>query len=287
MYTCFLLVSMMLAFAQSHMPTKGPYKSKVSFFTFPRGEGSDAPAKMHVYYPADAQAHETFPLVSYAHGLLGGSIDLLGYYELFKDIASFGFILVAPDTCNLGCSDATDHPYTDCNPVVEGSSDPLPYRSFFGEQLKAIEWTRNMSKNGTEVPFSKVDWDAGVGIAGHSMGGQATTWAAHDDCAARWNIKAAVLHHAFEANVNGGNGSQNAGLNITKTPLAAFTSRPEPCCEGSTKAVFEASSSKQKLYRDIWWLANHPRATLGAALVQPPPRSLHRSFPQDLFEPRW
>jgi len=220
---------------------------------------------MHVYYPADAKKNETFPLVSYSHGLLGGGIDLFGYTRHFNDIASFGFILVAPSTCNLGCKDTVDHPYTDCNPAAEATRDPLPYRSWFGEQLKAIDWAKNMSKNGTEVPFSMIDWDAGVGIAGHSMGGQATAWAAHDDCAARWNIKAAVLQHAFEANVKGG----NAGLNITKTPLAAFTSRPEPCCEGSTKDVFNASSSKQKVYRDVNWLPNHLEPVLEPPVYNP------------------
>jgi hypothetical protein len=44
-------------------------------------------------------------------------------------------------------------------------------------------------------PFLGVDWDNGVGIAGHSMGGQSTTIAANAACAAQFDIRAAAVHH--------------------------------------------------------------------------------------------
>jgi hypothetical protein len=63
------------------------------------------------------------------------------------------------------------------------------------QQLKALEWARAAAKNGSDPLLSKIDLTIGTGIAGHSMGGQATLFSSaygtkdHD-------IKAAVMHHA-------------------------------------------------------------------------------------------
>lgn len=41
------------------------------------------------------------------------------------------------------------------------------------------------------------DFSKGIGIAGHSMGGQATVFSASYSNASQYNIKAAVMHHAY------------------------------------------------------------------------------------------
>ena len=65
-----------------------------------------------------------------------------------------------------------------------------------------------------------IDWDAGIGIAGHSMGGQSTAIAACQKCADAYGIKAAVIHHSANGNTSSGG---NVGANIT-LPTAYFTS---------------------------------------------------------------
>ena len=105
------------------------------------------------------------------------------------------------------------------------------------------------ARNSTDAIFKLVSWDVGVGIAGHSMGGQATTTSAHFACAEKYSIKAAVLHHAAGCDLKEGGG--NAGANIT-IPLAAYTSSGDHCCEQTTKDVYRAvPSTTPKVFRDL------------------------------------
>jgi len=230
--------------ATANQPGKGPYTPARKFYSVPTLDASVGTGEMHVYYPSNGKPGENFPLISYAHGAAGGGVDLLGYTRLFNDIASFGFIIVAPNTCFSGCSDRQMH-YADCNPSAKHTAGG--WSTWFGEQLKSIEWAQNQTDAEDKI-LSMVDWEAGVGISGHSMGGQSTTWAAHDDCAAQWNIKAAVIHHGAGGNI-GWKG--NGAVNITKTPLAAYTSSGDGCCERPTKEDYDAAPVRPKVYRDI------------------------------------
>ena len=65
------------------------------------------------------------------------------------------------------------------------------YANFYHQQLLAIDWAR--SSAAAELPINAT---AGVGVAGHSMGGQASVFAAAYN-ASGYNIKAAAMHHAF------------------------------------------------------------------------------------------
>jgi predicted dienelactone hydrolase len=234
---CVLLASATAAHPGSYTPAR-------KFYDVENFDGSKS-SQIDVYYPSDAKKGEKFPLISYAHGAGGGGrIDILGYTRLFNDIASYGFIIAAPNACNMGCSDTVAHPYADCNPTAQATSGG--WSTWFGMQLKAIEWAQNQSAVADPI-LSMLDNDAGVGIAGHSMGGQSTTWAAHDDCAARWNIKAAVNHHGAGGKVKSG----QAAVNITKTPFAAYTSSGDGCCETPTVVDYDNAKVKPKVLRDI------------------------------------
>lgn len=198
---------------------------------------------MHVYYPANASTDEKFPLISYAHGVLGGGIDLFGYTHHFNQLASFGFIVLAPSTCNVGCSDQKKHPWTDCNPDAKdpASSLGIPgFRTFFGEQLRAIEWAVNQTTTSDPV-FQMLDLQPGVAIAGHSMGGQATAHSAHRNCTSKWNIKAAAVHH-------GVGGATNHQIGI---PLAGFGGLLDVVVSSKTKEMFEQSPTYPKVWRSI------------------------------------
>ena len=51
-------------------------------------------------------ALEQRPAAAPAHAIdQRGDIDLLGYAELFYQLASYGFVVAAPDSCDVGCTD--------------------------------------------------------------------------------------------------------------------------------------------------------------------------------------
>jgi len=55
-----------------------------------------------ITYPTNA-GNEKFPLVTYAHGAAGGRIDMLAYQKHFNDLAAYGFVVIAPKSCFMGC----------------------------------------------------------------------------------------------------------------------------------------------------------------------------------------
>ena len=122
---------------------------------------------------------------------------------------------------------------------------------YFGETLKTIEWARNSSKEPDSDPvFGLIDFTPGVGIAGHSMGGQSSTLAANTACTKQYDIRAVAIHHpATGATLPHG----NAGANIT-VPLAAFTSSGDNTCDAHlTKDIFDAvPPGTPKLYRNLY-----------------------------------
>lgn len=178
------------------------------------------PKKIDVFYPSSASSGEKFPLISYSHGMLGGAMgpikyQSIAYGSLFNQLASHGYVLVAPEDCNSGgCSDKINAPYTDCAGLPPVA--PEGWASYYGEQLKAIEWAHNQTVAGDDI-FAMVDEDAGVAIAGHSMGGQATTLSSHFACTKKYNIKVAALHHSADGATKIG----NLGVNVS-VPLGGL-----------------------------------------------------------------
>jgi hypothetical protein len=170
----------------------------------------------------------------------GGGLDIEGYAVIFGQMSSWGFVVAATMSCNSGCRDKVNSPYTDCAglPAVE----PAGWPSYYGEQLKTIDYAK---QHPAAEGFSLVDWAAGVGIAGHSMGGQATSLSSHPACTAKWGIKAAVLHHSANGDVKG---LGNIGVNVS-VPLGAFTSSGDGIWK-ETRDIYENSPVKPKVYRD-------------------------------------
>jgi len=247
MRTVVFLLSTALSFAAD--PPKGAYKTSSRVYNVPALDRSSQ--KLHVFWPSSGDVGETFPLVSYLHGMAGGDIDIIAYDQLFHDMASFGLVIVAPASCGhittQPCVDLINAPYTDCAglpPVLGPPVSPHGWASYYGEGLKALEWAKN---NSAVEPAAKlVNWTAGVGICGHSMGGQAATLAAGAGCAAQWDIRAAAIHHAAEGRISA---TGNIGANVS-VPLAAFTTSGDGCCEGSTLDIFTNATVKPKVYRD-------------------------------------
>lgn len=238
-----------VASASQGPPTHGQYTAKAKIYDVPTFDRTDQ--HVHVFYPETAPNGSRFPLIAYAHGLFGGGeVDIVGYHLLFEQIASFGYVVAAPAGCSVGCADTTNPPFTDCAGLLPVPSYGRVWNTWYGEQLKTIAWAKNRSAAADRI-FQLVDWSAGVGIAGHSMGGQATAISAHHRCAAEWGIRAAVLHHAAPSDFKLNGTLVNVGQNITTVPVAAFTSSGDFCCESSTRRIYDAMPMREKAFRDL------------------------------------
>jgi dienelactone hydrolase len=148
-----------------------------------------------VVYPTDA-AGATFPLISYAHGYGDGGLS--SYSKMLPELASWGYVVAAPRACKEGCKQ-------NCKSLP---GDPSCFGNYYEEQLKVIEW----SQTAAALKALPINATAGAGVAGHSMGGQATLYSAVN-AEPSHNVKAAAMHHAYTHSYPA----------ITSVPFAVFT----------------------------------------------------------------
>lgn len=171
----------------------GPYEvDLVTFDIHPSNSADEHMDKISVWYPTfslNNTSNRKFPFISYAHGMFGGgALEIPGYNMLLKTMTSFGYIIAATHQCSVGCFD-------DCNSLEH---DPPCFGNYYKKQLGVFDFAKEFKGDSSGFnPFNLIDWSKGVGIAGHSMGGQATLFSSSYNNATTYNIKAAVLHHAF------------------------------------------------------------------------------------------
>lgn len=234
-------------------PTMGPYSVNSSWY---KVEALDGPSDFGwplawVVYPSNGTG--PFPLISYQHGLLGGSVDLLVWGLLFEQIASYGFVVAAADSCDSGCTDVTrGAPWSDCAGLPNIIS-PLfqDWAPWYAEGLKVIDWAKNMTDAKQDPIFQLIDWSKGVGYAGHSMGGIAAVTAANAACTSRWNIKAVVVHHSASCMIQ--NTKQNLGAYIA-VPTAIFTSSGDGGLVHESEDIKNATNFRPLAYRnEVGW----------------------------------
>lgn len=185
-----------------------------------------------IAFPKNASASDKFPLIIYAHGAAGGGVDMLAYGKHLGDIASYGFVVVAPKSCFMGCSP----------PAEESLNSSLgcykKWPSFVYENTRAIEF----SKNSTDEWASMIDWQAGVGTAGHSMGGEVVSQMASQDFASTYNVKAAVCQHCLMCIKTG---------DLVSTPAMYFTGTTDyEVTPKKVKKAFTADKVSPKSYRN-------------------------------------
>ncbi|KAJ9445426.1 hypothetical protein DIPPA_28328 [Diplonema papillatum] len=100
-----------------------------------------------VYYPQDLD-NGPYPVVSFAHAMFtGGPIGRPTYKDLLTEIASYGLIVVAPNSCLVRYCD-----------------------DFWKDQLAALDAVKNVSNFHA---FAHADLNR-TGVVGHGMGGQAS-----------------------------------------------------------------------------------------------------------------
>jgi hypothetical protein len=175
----------------------GPYTTSLKVYSLNSDIQNPQEDKVSVWYPSGVSAgsnvtfdESNFKFISYAHGMFGGgSLDIPAYNDLLHSMASFGYIIGGTHQCSVGCFD-------DCNSLKH---DPPCFGNYYKKQLGVIDWAKDCAAGIGDCaePFERVDWSAGVGIAGHSMGGQATLFSSSDGNPEKYDIRAAVMHHAF------------------------------------------------------------------------------------------
>merc|ERR1712232_1363708 len=168
-----------LAFDGANFTFPGAYTVKTATYTY--ADLDRTSTKIHVWYPVGSDGQK-FPFIEYAHGNGCGGPQLpLLYNTLLTHMAAYGYVIAAHEACDSGCSDHAVLPY-----------DPVGFKNYYKQQLMVIEW----AKKQVDPVFSSVDWSVGVGVSGHSMGGQSTVYSA-SSAGAGHDIKAAVPHHAY------------------------------------------------------------------------------------------
>lgn len=142
-----------------------------------------------IAYPKNAAPGEKFPLIVYSHGAAGGRFDFIAYEKHIGDIASYGYVVIAPKSCFMGCS-----PPKAEEPSVQGTDICYAqWPSFVYENTRAIEYSKASAADWA----SMIDWQSGVGTAGHSMGGEVVSQLASTEFAQKYNVSAAVCEHCL------------------------------------------------------------------------------------------
>jgi hypothetical protein len=135
-----------------------------------------------VFHPTNYDEATTppFRLLAYAHGFGGGGLQTApAYWEICNNLASFGYVVTLHHSCDVGCT---------------REDGELGFDDYYKEQLKAIDWVESVYR--TDDTFANLDFESGVGVVGHSMGGQATLFSSAYNSTSH-NIKAAAYHHAW------------------------------------------------------------------------------------------
>lgn len=159
----------------------------------------DSDPRALVVYPKkmdDQNNTETFPLLVFAHGFMAGGSSLYSITKgLLDGLASFGFVVAAPLSCNVGCPGYGR------------------WNTYDDEIVKLVNYIDKSSKDDL---FKFVKRSSGYGVIGHSAGGAAV---ANVLARASSNkIKAGVILHSVKELTN------------IAVPTAMFTGSKDSCC---------------------------------------------------------
>lgn len=196
-----LLCSAALAVADP--PFTGPYSVERSEYNISALDSTYPHAV--VIAPVPTTAGQTFPLVVFMHGAGGGGFYEdwgEGYKVLFTNLASHGYVIIAPQSCDLGCK-------------------KNGWDNFYLEAGTCIDWAKTMT---ADKLVGRINWDSAIGAAGHSMGGQAVVRIAKKEFAEKYNIKAVVAQHPAP---------DDGGANVS-VPIAVYTGNNDQCCGTDT-----------------------------------------------------
>jgi len=207
---CAFLFALLLVIVSAEPPHRGPYKT--ANVDYEVDTLDETMPEVVVVYPIRILGNETFPFISFNHGAGSGGLQTYALHiGILNGLASHGFIVGATKSCMIGCSEGF-------------------WTNYWEEQYKVIEWAQSEEMRNDPI-LGQVNHDLGYGIAGHSMGGQATARSATR--ASAQNVKAAILYHPYHQR------GEEIGQDID-VPLAGFTGTLDTCCgEESTRAYYD------------------------------------------------
>lgn len=154
---------------------KGPYQVKTGTIKNIPGLSLGGPYAAYVIYAVPKKKGEKLPFISFAHGTTAGGVPLLADYATNLElVASYGFVIVAAESC----------------PLIECFSG---YCKDQQATIRACAKDRSLHPALASADFSN------VGIYGHSMGAMATLGSIGGSKSCKYdsslNIKAAVSQH--------------------------------------------------------------------------------------------
>eukprot|EP00928_Gymnodinium_smaydae_P100112 TRINITY_DN9744_c0_g1_i2.p1 TRINITY_DN9744_c0_g1~~TRINITY_DN9744_c0_g1_i2.p1 ORF type:complete len:344 (-),score=54.26 TRINITY_DN9744_c0_g1_i2:328-1359(-) len=204
-----------------------------------------SPTGVLVWYPTTPGS---YPFVSFAHGLGDGGEGLQNQVGgICRALAAKGLIVAAHQSCSMGCF--SHIPFLNVpNPLSAAwarlgrtrGADFSGFKYYYYEQTKVIDWAKGYQGVFPGLPQGvRADFSNGVGVAGHSMGGQATGYSASSE--GHPDIRAAVLMHPYSTQ--------------PMTPIKPFlilTSRYDQTAKfPMSQAIYNAGTASEKALVDI------------------------------------
>lgn len=217
---------------------RGPYEVKTGKINRIPGLKKGGPHAGVVVYAVPKRSGEKFPFVSFAHGTTaGGWRTLIDYAGDLEVVASYGFVIVAPESC----------PLLEC---------------FAGYCVDQMETIRACAKDTSLHPaLASADF-SNVGVYGHSMGAMATVGTAGGSRSCKYdptlNVKAAVAQHAcWDPSMS--------GANINIPIMFTAGSHDLTCADGCSKRFYkEVKNSPSKVLFDVRGASHYEPTGLGS-----------------------
>jgi dienelactone hydrolase len=192
-----------------------------------------------IVYPSNSRLGEKFPFLSFAHGtFVGGRIPPteVTYKPVLELVVSYGFIVVAPDTC----------------------TEKACYSRFSADQVATISACRantSLHPGLAHASFEK------VGVFGHSMGGMSTLACAGGSSLgikpADYGIAAAVSMHTCQDYLLDGGG------NVSVPILFTAGDADKICADGCAKKFYDSVTYARKAFLDIADADHHDPTNMG------------------------
>lgn len=170
-------------------PLQGPYKVEKTTVRVPGLYFDDD--TVDVWYASNATKPLSF--ISFAHGAGGGLAILPAvYHSILTSLAGWGYVVAAHRSCEVGTC------------ISSG---------YYKQAQKVIDWAKAEAAKGHPV-MSLANFSRGVGVTGHSMGGESTLRNSQAPEYQHHGIIAAVMLHPY---------IYNKGSTPPEIPFLAFT----------------------------------------------------------------
>jgi len=185
-----------------------------------------------VYWPSDSS--KKYPLLSFAHGWTEGGVNVaINYKDVIEATVAAGYVVIAEHS----------------------GLERLCYADEKHDQLHALDFIKD-----TPEFADRVDWDAKVGVFGHSMGGASSGLNAADaDAVKKYNLGAAVCLHP----------AQGGQLAESLLPTFFATGTADTICPPAGVELMYNRAKGPKIFASMKGATHFECQTLEAGLPNP------------------